>query len=374
MHMHGWNGLRRRHLSGQRGERGSVLVITLFALLIITLVNNGYLQISVDSQRYSTLIQDFEQTLYNAESGIQRAKGYIISQQGEFTSAQVNAPDWVPPEYQISGYLLANEGIPDLDDQVSGAEVFVVELEPDVYYILSRNEFRQTERILKEIMFAAFSAADRFFSDAVVADYDGGIQTAGNVTINGDTRLLSTLPPVVEPASYDFDNSGQTLSSTITLSDTNGDPDTATTYLYDAIDLTGNKEIIIDGDVQLFVSGDMELSGSAELGRCADAMDISDSGNCSLVIYIIGSGSVTIDVSVGGTAEIRGAIYAPESAIEIASSGTPEIYGVLVGFGVDLQGDVTVTHDTNLTARLEEIGLTGIDFDADLQRISWKEL
>ncbi|MFQ5794987.1 MAG: hypothetical protein ACE5JP_08060 [Candidatus Bipolaricaulia bacterium] len=369
MYMHWWNGLLRRHLSGQRDERGSVLIITLFALLIITLVSNGYMQISVDSQRYSTLMQDFEQTLYNAESGIQRAKEYIVSQQGEFTSAQVNAPDWVPPEYQISGYLLANEGIPDLGDQVGGAEVFIVELEPDVYYILSRNEFRKTERILKEIMFAVFSAADRFFSDAVVADDDGGIQTNGNTTINGTTQLLPQLSPITAPNPYDEDHSGETLnpSSTITLSDTN--PNGPTTYRYDAINLSGNDEVIVNGDVQLFVNGDVTIGGNARIGRCVDALDISDSGNCSLIIYVLGLGTVTIR----GTSEVRGAIYAPETTI-VSSSGTPEIYGVLVGFSDDLRGNVTVTYEAALVARLEEIGLVGIDFGPELQRVDWKEL
>ncbi|MFQ5796941.1 MAG: hypothetical protein ACE5JP_18130, partial [Candidatus Bipolaricaulia bacterium] len=58
----------------------------------------------------------------------------------------------------------------------------------------------------------------------------------------------------------------------------------------------------------------------------------------------------------------------------IASSGTPAFYGALVGFTVDLQGNVTVNYDSDLVDRLEEIGVAGIEFELKLQITGWEEL
>ncbi|MFQ5796248.1 MAG: hypothetical protein ACE5JP_14525, partial [Candidatus Bipolaricaulia bacterium] len=58
----------------------------------------------------------------------------------------------------------------------------------------------------------------------------------------------------------------------------------------------------------------------------------------------------------------------------IASSGTPAFYGALVGFSVDLRGNVTVTYDSDLVDRLEEIGIAGIDFEPGFEILSWGEI
>ncbi|MFQ5796939.1 MAG: hypothetical protein ACE5JP_18115, partial [Candidatus Bipolaricaulia bacterium] len=198
----GW--LREKHLSGQPGEagegeedRGAVLILTCFAMMLTTLLGICYLIISINTQRYSALIQDSERSLYIAKAGINRATQYITAQQGDFASVEANAPSWVPSPYQLPGYLLTNEGIPDLADQLLSAEVFIIKSEPDTYQILSRGEFQGARRILRQTLFTAFSAADRYFPVAVVADEDGGIQTTGSVTINGGTRLLPELPSII---------------------------------------------------------------------------------------------------------------------------------------------------------------------------------
>ncbi|MFQ5794917.1 MAG: hypothetical protein ACE5JP_07695, partial [Candidatus Bipolaricaulia bacterium] len=318
--------LRGKHLTGEE-DRGSALVVTFFVLLLITLLGIGYFSISLNSHRFSSLTQDSERSLYIAKAGINRATQYIAAQQGDFASATVNAPSWVPSPYQLPGYLLANEGVPD--DQMVGAEVFIIKSEAGTYQILSQGEFQGARRILRQTLIFFASAVDRYFSTAVAADEDGGIQTTGSVTINGDILLLPELPSIIAPNLYDEDHSGETLSSGGTLSDNNGDLTRPTTYLYDGINLNGNVEVVIDGDVRLFVNGNVTIKGGAELGRCADAGDISDTGDCSLILYVLGAGSVTIEVQ--GTSEVRGVIYAPQITI-IASSGTPAFYGALVGF------------------------------------------
>ncbi|MFQ5795522.1 MAG: hypothetical protein ACE5JP_10800 [Candidatus Bipolaricaulia bacterium] len=350
-----------------------MVVVVIFSVLLVgTLLGIGYLITSLKSERYSSLTEDREKSLFIAKAGIHRAEQYIINRRGNFASAKVNAPSWVPADYQFSGYLLANEGVSD--DQRLSAEVFIIESNPSTYHILSQGKFQKTQRILLEtVNLSGGSVVDQYFSTAVVADADGGILTSENTIIiapEGDSLLFSGLPPIIEPNTYDEDHSGEILSSEIVLSDIN--PHRPKTYFYDGIDLSSNQEVVVDGDVQLYVNGDVAISGGAQIGRCIDAVNISGLGNCSLVIYVLGSGNVTI----GGTSEVRAAIYAPQSTL-VASSGTPEIYGALVGFAVDLRGSVMVVYDSDLTAKLadlEETGVETIQVDPEVQFTGWEEI
>ncbi|MFQ5795702.1 MAG: hypothetical protein ACE5JP_11705, partial [Candidatus Bipolaricaulia bacterium] len=75
--MHRWRGSHLR-----TDDRGSALVVTFFVLMLITLLGTGYYSVSLNSQRYSSLIQDSEHSLYVAKAGIHRAEQYIVNRLG----------------------------------------------------------------------------------------------------------------------------------------------------------------------------------------------------------------------------------------------------------------------------------------------------
>ncbi|MFQ5795521.1 MAG: hypothetical protein ACE5JP_10795 [Candidatus Bipolaricaulia bacterium] len=133
-------------------DRGSMMIVMFFVLLVVTLLGVGYFSISLNSQRYSSLIQDSERSLYIAKAGIHRAEQYIVNRLGGFEAFQIAAPSWIPVEYQTNGYLLANET--DITNaQILSADVFIITDTSGIspaFLILSRGQHEGTERLLME--------------------------------------------------------------------------------------------------------------------------------------------------------------------------------------------------------------------------------
>ncbi|MFQ5795301.1 MAG: hypothetical protein ACE5JP_09665 [Candidatus Bipolaricaulia bacterium] len=358
-----------------RDEQGLALVMTIFFGMLCPVLGITLMYVTLNSQMTVTLTQDNETTFFKVLSGLKRSE-LAIAQEVLISPSDLSDPSadwsWLPEAYQTTGYILESQGQGQSQVksvQMLDADVFIIQQELNAYQIISRAEFRGTERILFENINYFSSVIDLLFSAAVAADEDGGIQTQGSVTINGDTMLLPELPPIIEPATYDHDNTGTTLNFSTTLSDDNGDASQPTTYFYDEVDLGGNDAVDVQGHVRLFVN-DVTMKGNSILGRCSGETDISATGDCSLMVYVLGSSGAFKILS--GTPDMRGMIYAPE--ITVDASGSPTIYGSLVAFAVTLKGNTEVNYDPDLAEMLDDIGVTEIEFEPGFQILSWGEI
>ena len=101
----------------------------------------------------------------------------------------------------------------------------------------------------------------------------------------------------------------------------------------------GNGGVVIEegASLTLYVGGDVSVAGNGI---------VNDPGTPrSLQIY--GFGDAISDWSLGGTANLFAAIYAPNARIDIR--GTSEFRGAVVGYQVELNGNTYFLYDEDLT-------------------------
>lgn len=151
------------------------------------------------------------------------------------------------------------------------------------------------------------------------------------------------------------------------------------TYHYSTFDLGGSVTLDVTGDVVLYVDGDFTMGGTAAINIQPGATltiyqgpgdhDFSAGGTgfvnadglpTNLQVYSAAAG----DVSIGGTADFYGAVYAPEADVTLL--GTADTYGAFVGNTVKTVGTSSFHYD-------EALG--GIGGGAPTYAlISWQEL
>lgn len=183
------------------------------------------------------------------------------------------------------------------------------------------------------------------------------------IYVSGEMTPLTsrkTLPPVAyEPT---IETAGDMTLSEGRATLTAGD------YRFHKIEAKNSSEIRIQGDVTLYLDGDLKLSGQAKIVLDPDAsltiyqagknmaLDGGGVANTSgradhLVVY-----SRADNVSIGGVSELYGAVYAPNASISVA--GVPEIYGSLIGRQVNLSGTVRFHYDETLGSGRQETETT----------------
>ena len=151
------------------------------------------------------------------------------------------------------------------------------------------------------------------------------------------------------------------------------------TYHYSTFSLGGSVTLDITGDVTIYVDGDFTIGGSASIDIQPGATltiyqgpgdnDFNAGGTgfvnaaglpTNLQIYSATSG----DVTMGGTADFYGAVYAPDADVRL--NGTSDTYGAVVGNTVTTVGTSNFHYD-------EALGLLGGGAPTyDL--VAWQEL
>jgi hypothetical protein len=127
------------------------------------------------------------------------------------------------------------------------------------------------------------------------------------------------------------------------------------TYLFESINISGNGRVNFTGPVKIYVTRDFSISGNG----------IGTSGNLppNLLIYVKGTYASTF---VSGNGDFYGAIYAPDTRINVTGNG--QIFGSLVGDNFAISGNAKIHYDEALTRVSGGSGSTG-----QVQMRSWQE-
>ncbi len=174
-------------------------------------------------------------------------------------------------------------------------------------------------------------------------------------TITGTTSEMSA-PRDMTLVTMPTGGTPETLSLVGTNVKTLGTSSTATTYRLPEISLGASSTGYIDGDVTLYVDGDFDISANAQLVILPGAsltitvsgdIDVGGQGivNTSTLppnLLIYGTATTT-SVTLRGTAEFYGAVYAPMADITLI--GTSDNYGSFVGKTVTTTGTSVFHYD-----------------------------
>ena len=157
------------------------------------------------------------------------------------------------------------------------------------------------------------------------------VELKGNGSISGGEIVVNSqeveLPEVVLPQ-------GLACSGSLNISGNDTYVLDEGTYWFSSIRITGNAQLICSGSVEIYVSGDTMLAGNG----VATAQNIP----ANLKLYVQGSHTVKI----AGNADLVGAVYAPQSQIQVAGNG--DVFGSLVGEEVINDGNANIHFDLAL--------------------------
>ncbi len=155
------------------------------------------------------------------------------------------------------------------------------------------------------------------------------ISLTGQATVTGNKGAGGqeiSLPSITVPG--DAINQGQ-INGNLTLN--------AGTYTCSGINLNGQDELTINGDVRLYCTGNIQLSGQASINVL---------NNQSATKFHIYCTDAVTSVDVVGNGEFFGTIYAPCAEIKISGNGN--VYGQLIGNEVKFNGNGAVIYDEQL--------------------------
>ena len=173
-------------------------------------------------------------------------------------------------------------------------------------------------------------------------------------TITGETFNLTQiyeLPPVTVPESLESSPSLGTINDNTTIS---------SSARYNSIDLGNSETVIISGDITLYITGDITLGNSAEL-QIEEGASLTlylggdfEGQNSSLVnnetqdpqkLKIYGLDSCET-IQFKNSADLYGAIYAPNADVIMHNSGT--VYGAVVAKTFDMKNSGVFMYDASL--------------------------
>ncbi len=188
----------------------------------------------------------------------------------------------------------------------------------------------------------------------VIVGRGGDIVTHGNsVDISGDQRYLgsSFMLPILDPrdAEADNDNGNIGLTSTgrnpwhqggIRLRSTDQLELTGGVYYFESLRITGQASLLVTGPSEIWVDGDVDVAGGGIVNQGANPHD--------LTLYCTGD-----SVSMGGNSDFYGSLIAPDADVDLG--GTHDFYGIVIGWTVDLHGNLVVHADTSLMDPLVQI-------------------
>lgn len=198
---------------------------------------------------------------------------------------------------------------------------------------------------------------------AVVDGYDPLFVTGGTDPPS-DTQDVVTqsnafpLSSVTVPAGLTCIDHTVTGSTIETLTPTGGDNGDGV-YCYNDLTLQGGSTLTTSGDVTVYITGQFRATGNSLMGNVSDPTQ--------LLVKMTSSGDVAIDPGVmSGTTGFYGALYAPESTIDI--SGNAEIFGSIIAAQINVTGHASIHYDESIT------GLDEVSNTFTTKRLTWQEI
>ncbi len=395
----------------RQGEKGSVLLVSLIAVMVLASASAAFLSITLHRNREATASHEKLLALYIAETGLSASV------------AEMKAKH----DYD-------NDGLGVASGSFAGGSysVTVVDSGSDVWVLTStgtyKSETRNIEIVIKRVPGSLFTEAafgitgvvligdafcDSYDSDAgsyesqKSGDYanengdvrsNGNIWGAGNMKVYGDAipgpeetvyimgnfYVLGATAPAeaekeVEP--YTYDPEGGNLGE-LRLAGANTQTIAAGTCRYSCIKLGANAILTLgsfEGDeVTLYVDGKFEITGSSKLyvhpgvkvvihhgsGRITLAGNsvVNDSGTpANFVIYSATASAVRFT----GNNDLHGAIYAPNAPVGLI--GDSDLFGSVTGARVTMTGNGDLHYD-------EALSSLGSGASESYQTLSWREL
>jgi hypothetical protein len=178
-------------------------------------------------------------------------------------------------------------------------------------------------------------------------------------TVTSPTNVTGSTTPAISPVLPDPYAYSPAVAS---LGPWSGPGDLGPGVLrYDSFDLAGGGDLTFHGDVELWVDGGFSLSGTAQIVVAPGASlvihhgtgDLSLAGNglvnqsavpSKLQVF---SASSTL-ISVLGTADFHGVVYAPEAAF--VANGAASVYGSVIARTIEASGGPGLHYDVALSS------------------------
>lgn len=182
-------------------------------------------------------------------------------------------------------------------------------------------------------------------------DVNGSAITGPGGSVNGSSHVSGEIKtnektvkfPTVDSSSAQSQNNNSAASgnignginlnghSTLTLQP-------GTYYINGNVNINGGASIAISGPTSIYITGTLDMGG----GGFAN----STLAPSNLRIYLLGSSA-----KLRGNSSLYAIVYGPNCDIEL--SGTPDIYGAVIGKTLDVQGNPGLHYDEALNADLQ---------------------
>ena len=158
----------------------------------------------------------------------------------------------------------------------------------------------------------------------------GTVDLSGNAKVTGSTAPASSFvyfPPIKD----------LTASETLSISGNNSITLNTGTYYYNAVNITGNGTLYINGKVEIYCLGDFIAGGNGIVNNDGIASGVST----NLSIFVKGNNAEII-----GNGKFYGTIYAPNATVKVTGNG--DLYGSIVGRRVEVSGNAGIHWDQAL--------------------------
>jgi hypothetical protein len=198
---------------------------------------------------------------------------------------------------------------------------------------------------------------------SVVSGYDPNFITGGTDPPSDYQDVVSQtesfpMPEVIVPGGLTCSDSVVSSNDTVVL-EPNGGPLGNGTYCYRNLTLQGGGTLTASGNVNIYITGVLTAQGNSMMGVPDDPGQF--------LVQVAWTGDASLEPGLlTGTTGFYGALYAPESTIDI--TGNAEIFGSIIAKRVNVTGSAAVHYDESLS------DLTDITNKFDTEQISWREL
>jgi hypothetical protein len=174
----------------------------------------------------------------------------------------------------------------------------------------------------------------------------------GSYTVSGTTSAMSDpllLPPVIVPAGLTCTDLTILSFETVTLGPGEYCYHNLTMGTPDALGAIGPAVLEVTGEVTIYITGDLTAANDSFIGNTY---------NPSYTLFQLASpeyqGGLTTEATLTGTTQFYGAIYAPDSTVNL--HGTVDIYGSITANKIWQTGTAIVHYDEGLQDRDDIIG------------------
>jgi hypothetical protein len=173
--------------------------------------------------------------------------------------------------------------------------------------------------------------------ETVVTGYDPAFITGGTSPPSDTQDVVAQsqtfpMPAVTLPGGLTCTDATIGGNSTVTLA--------SGTYCYNNLTIQGGGTLTTDGEVTIYLIGSFNAQGNSSYGVPSDPS--------RMIMLVTPSGDATIEQgSITGSTEFYGAIYAPESTINI--TGNANVFGSIIAERINMTGSAAIHYDEALT-------------------------